>query len=113
MVELCETIREVAAPRPAKSDNPPLPKPKMFAHISERELLSHGVPPQWLPDIRRVAGEDTLLDLTQYLSGNAAEALLDLAVGASPKHHPIPDAGGDPFLHPDGQRDITDNIPKD
>ena len=45
-----------------------------------------------------------MLDLAEHLPAEAAEALLELAVGRTPQPSlPVP-AGGDPFSHPDALR---------
>ena len=52
----------------------------------------------------RLATEDTLLALADHLPAEAAEALLNLATGGTPRI-PAPVAAGlDPFEHPDAQR---------
>ena len=58
------------------------PKPALFADVEEEELLRYGIPPAWLADVFK-ADEDTLLELADHLPAEAAEALLDLAVGAN------------------------------
>jgi superfamily I DNA/RNA helicase len=75
----------------------------LFAGVSEDELLEYGVPAEWLADVRR-ADEDTLLELTDHLPSEAAEALLDLATGVSPRVAKPVTVGVDPFAHPDAQR---------
>ena len=52
----------------------------------------------------READEDALLELALHLPGEAAEALLSLAVGETPEVAPAVVAGADPFDHPDAQR---------
>jgi superfamily I DNA/RNA helicase len=75
----------------------------LFAHLPEDKLLSYGVPVEWLADVR-IANEDTLLELAGHLPSEAAEALLNLATGATPEiAKPLP-VGTDPFAHPDAQR---------
>lgn len=70
--------------------------------VDEEELLSYGVPVEWLADVRG-ATEDTILDVVDHLPAEAAEAVLDLAVGETPQ--PITaNTDNDPFEHPDAQR---------
>ena len=59
-------------------------KPPLFAHIPDEQLLGYGVPAEWLADVR-VANEDSVLDLADHLPAEAAEALLELAVGKTPQ----------------------------
>lgn len=77
------------------------PKALLFGGLSDKELLSYGVPPEWLADVRQV-DEDSLLVLADHLPAEAAEALLELATGGMPK--PLIQPGADPFSHPDAQR---------
>lgn len=79
------------------------PKPLLFEGLTELELLGYGVPKEWLQDIR-AANEDTLLDLADHLPAEAAEALLELATGGTPRSAPVAEQGADPFAHPDAQR---------
>jgi len=75
----------------------------LFKDTHDDELLSYGVPEEWLADVR-LTNEDSILDLADHLPQEAAEALLDLAVGVKPKIN-TPDAtNDDPFEHPDAQR---------
>jgi superfamily I DNA/RNA helicase len=74
-----------------------------FAHISDSELLSYGVPPAWLEEVR-LANEDTILAVAAHLPAEAADAVLELAVGAKPKPAIKLPAGANPFEHPDAQR---------
>ena len=103
LVEVRETIQEVLIPRYVDVEEVRPPKPLLFAAMPEDELLSYGVPPEWLEDVR-AADEDTILDLANHLPGEAAEALLDLAVGATPQVAAPAVVGTDPFEHPDALR---------
>ena len=78
-------------------------KPPLFAQRSDDELLGYGVPTEWLADVR-LADEDGLLALADHLPSEAAEALLELATGGTPKVAQAALAGADPFSHPDAQR---------
>lgn len=107
-VEVRETVQEIVIPKYVEVEQPPVtkvaaPKPPLFAGISEGELLGYGVPAEWLADVRR-ANEDTLLELADHLPSEAAEALLDLATGVTPKIAQPVAVGADPFAHPDAQR---------
>ena len=89
---------EQAQPAPAKA------KPRrLFDHVKDEELLSYGVPPEWLTDVRQ-ATEDSLLDLTDRLPSEASEALLQLATGGTPQPAAPAPKDADPFAHPDAQR---------
>ncbi len=102
-VEIREMVREIEIPRYVHVDQPAPPKPLLFAHLSEDDLLGYGVPKEWLADVL-AANEDTLLEVAEHLPHEAGEALLQLAMGNKPvAPEPIP-AGTDPFAHPDAQR---------
>ncbi|MFN8472489.1 MAG: 3'-5' exonuclease [Anaerolineae bacterium] len=101
LVEIRETVQEVVIPRFVEAPKPA--KPPLFARLSDDELLGYGVPPEWLADVRQ-ADEDSILTVADHLPAEAAEALLDLAVGAKPKQLPPVAVPANPFNHPDAQR---------
>jgi mRNA-degrading endonuclease RelE of RelBE toxin-antitoxin system len=103
LVEIRETVREVVVPVYVHTEPPSAAKPHLFAEISDDQLLSYGVPPEWLGDVRQ-ANEDSLLTLADRLPGEAAEALLELATGGKPRVPQIVTATTSPFEHPDAQR---------
>lgn len=76
-VVIRETVLEIAV---RKAVEAVAQKPKLFADRSDAQLLSYGVPQEWLADVRQ-ASEDTLLDIAAYLPAEAAEALLQAATG--------------------------------
>ena len=81
----------------------PKAKPLLFEGRSADELLSYGVPVEWLDDVM-LADEDSVLGLAGHLPAEAAEALLELAVGRTPVMPEVAISGADPFSHPDAQR---------
>ena len=104
LVEVRETVREITVPLYVAEERPARPKPPLFAHISEDDLLGYGVPAEWLEDVQG-ADEDALLVLADHLPGEAAEALLELATGGKPRVVAgSVDALRDPFEHPDALR---------
>jgi mRNA-degrading endonuclease RelE of RelBE toxin-antitoxin system len=100
LVEIRETVQEIMVPKYVEVAKP---KPLPFAHIPDSELLGYGVPPAWLQEIKG-ADEDTILTIATHLPAEAAEAVLDLAVGVKPKPAVKLAAGVNPFEHPDAQR---------
>ncbi len=82
LVEIRERVQEITIPKYVEPQ--PAPMPPLFASLPDSELLSYGVPAEWLSDVR-TANEETLLDLADHLPKEAAEALLDLATGAAPQ----------------------------
>lgn len=103
LVEIRETVQEIVIPKYVEVEKYVAPKPRLFAHVAKEELLSYGVPVEWLPDVQQ-ADEDSLLDLADHLPAEASEALLELATGGKPQiYHPVV-PGADPFAHPDAQR---------
>ena len=102
LVEVKETVKEVVVPIYVETEQEAPAKPLLFAETPEEDLLKYGVPPEWLDDVRN-ANEDSLLDLSEHLPDEAAEALLQIAVGETPK--PVaPVVTKDPFEHPDAKR---------
>ena len=106
-VEIRERIEEVVVPKYVEESPevpaPLPPKPLLFSKILDDELLSYGVPPDWLAIVRD-ADEDTLLEIVDHLPREAAEALLELATGGKPKPATPAQPGADPFEHPDAMR---------
>lgn len=103
LVEVRETIEEIIVPKYVDEERPAQPKPLLFDGFSDEELLKFGVPGEWLDDVRR-ADEDSVLDLADHLPSEAAEALLDIATGATPVIQQPLAADMDPFAHPDAER---------
>ncbi len=102
LVEVRETFEEIRVPVYVEVKEPTRARPSLFAELGDDELLSYGVPVEWMEDVRR-ADEDELLTLADHLPEEAAEALLELATGGRPQMSvAVPDV--DPFEHPDAQR---------
>jgi mRNA-degrading endonuclease RelE of RelBE toxin-antitoxin system len=107
IVEVRERVQEIIIRKPVEVAEPvrkvhPVQQP-LFPGITGEELLSYGVPMDWIDDAK-AATEDTIFDIAEHLPREAAEALLDLAVGAKPQI-PVPaPATASPFEHPDAQR---------
>ncbi|WP_375208154.1 3'-5' exonuclease [Hyphococcus sp.] len=112
IVEVRERVEEIAVPVYAEPKPQPQPAaaeatapflPPLFLQLSKDDLLSVGVPEDWVDDVRN-ASEDSFFDLTDHIPAEAAEALLDyVSTGVLHK----PDAGlpgASPFDHPDAQR---------
>ena len=135
IVEIREMVREIEIPRYIDIESPAAAVAndarKIFIDVPDDELLGYGVPVEWLADVK-AATEDSLLDLSDHLPAEAAEALLELATGGPPiqpaadvfreapalqsvqvewSAEPVsPDQQApitrheDPFAHPDAQR---------
>ncbi|ODA33119.1 3'-5' exonuclease [Planctopirus hydrillae] len=103
-VEVRESIQEIVVPKYVETETrvPVRTLPALFANRPDSELLSYGIPLEWLDEVR-LATDETLLSLTMHLPAEAAEALLELATGGKPRI-PEPVAGISPFEHPDAQR---------
>ena len=103
IVEIHETVREVEVPVYVEAERRAPPKPRPAAGMPDDQLLSYGVPVEWLHSVRD-ADEDGLLDIASHLPEEAGEALLQIAAGGTPQPAlPVP-AGSDPFDHPDAMR---------
>jgi len=103
LVEIRETVQEILVPKYVEVAEQFSAKPLLFTHVSDETLLSYGVPPEWLTDVRE-ANEDSLLSLADHLPSEAAEALLELATGGKPALASAQPLAADPFAHPDAQR---------
>ena len=103
LVEIRETVQEITVPTyvPVEAVTPQ--KPLLFDGVAEDVLLSYGVPQDWVADVQK-ADEDSLLQLTDYLPSEAAEALLELATGGQPQILTAAHTATNPFDHPDAQR---------
>lgn len=110
LVEVRERIEEIAVFKPVEIISEPAPAntpkkqtPKLFDNLTKMELMSFGVPEEWVNDVRSLT-EDTLLEVIGHLPQEAQEALLKLAVGEKPEPQPMIPPETDPFNHPDAQR---------
>jgi hypothetical protein len=101
LVEIRETVQEIVVPVYVQEEAPASPRPPLFSDTTDDALLSYGVPAEWLDDVR-AADEDSLLFLAERLPAEAAEALLELATGGTPRMARAPAAT--PFDHPDARR---------
>ncbi|MDR1921054.1 MAG: AAA family ATPase [Candidatus Adiutrix sp.] len=107
LIELREVLREIA--RPVFTTPPQAGQPPLFSHLSDETLLRYGLPTEWLPEVQALTSHDQLLELAGHLPAEAAEALLDLAIGRTPTIGAAliqPDAGlpASAFDHPDALR---------
>jgi mRNA-degrading endonuclease RelE of RelBE toxin-antitoxin system len=105
-VEVRERVDEILVHKAVPTREPAVPpggKPLLFSHMSDEDLLGWGVPTEWLAEVR-LADEDSLLTLADRLPAEAAEALIELATGGTPRRPQTATAGADPFAHPDAQR---------
>ncbi len=78
--------------------------PPVFEGVPAEQLLSYGVPEEWIDDVAAVT-DSGLLELLEHLPSEAAEALLELAAGGTPEVAKVETTGlDDGFQHPDAQR---------
>lgn len=103
LVEIRETVKEIAIPKYVEVEQPVPSKPLLFAGVPEEILLSYGVPIEWLDDVHN-ATEESLFELSDHLPREAAEALLELATGGKPQVPQVAAAETNPFEHPDALR---------
>jgi len=103
IVEVRETVQEIVVPTYVQAEQPVQAKPLLFEGVAEDVLLGYGVPQDWIEDVLS-SNEDSLLQITDHLPGEAAEALLELATGGQPQVTPVVSKSVDPFDHPDAQR---------
>lgn len=103
IVEIHETVREIEVPVYVEAERQAPPKPRPIAGMPDDQLLSYGIPIEWLDSVRQ-ADEDDLLDIAIHLPEEAGEALLQIAAGGTPQPSLPISGGGDPFDHPDAMR---------
>ncbi|GAB3679030.1 3'-5' exonuclease [Salinisphaera aquimarina] len=103
IVEVRETVEEVTIPTYVEANESLAAHVPLFAAVADEALLDYGIPADWLSGVREVRDEDDLFDLADHLPGEAAEALLELAVGGTPAPRAKVNLD-DPFDHPDAQR---------
>ena len=108
LVEIREMIKEIIVPvyvqaEIAVSSEPPPETEPLFAERSDDELLGYGVPAEWLNDVKNATLE-TLLVVADHLPAEAAEALMELATGGTPRLPQPPATSATPFDHPDALR---------
>lgn len=105
LVEIRETIQEIVIPIyvEAATPQPAANQKLLFTHLSDDDLLTFGIPSEWLSDVRS-ATEDSLFALADHLPAEAAEALLELATGGKPRVPQPAAATANPFEHPDALR---------
>ena len=102
LVEIRETVKEILVPTYVQA-TPAAEKKALFAETADEDLLSYGVPAEWLSEVKK-ATENTILEVVTHLPAEAAEALLELATGGKPRVPQPAVATADPFDHPDAQR---------
>ena len=103
LVEFREKVTEILIPVYKPTEVAPTRKPLLFENTTDEELLSYGVPLDWIADVKK-ANEDSLLLLADRLPAEAAEALIELATGGKPRVIQPATPVTNPFDHPDAQR---------
>lgn len=101
LVEIRETVKEIVVPVYVEEKQVASLRQPVLDGFTEEQLLDFGVPLEWVSDVR-AADEDQLLQLTDHLPSEAAEAVLELATGGRPRV--VSAETTDPFEHPDAQR---------
>jgi len=79
-LQVVEIVDVPAAPR-APTPAPAAAPPALLAAHDDAYLLSLGVPPDWLPTLRKVVNDDQLLDVVGHLPDDVADRLLRVAGG--------------------------------
>lgn len=116
IVEVRERVEEIAAtphPQGAFDFGVPVEVPitgvsgeaaaPLFAQLDRDDLLSVGVPEDWIADVQ-AADDDGFLALTDHLPVEAAEALLEYVSSGILNRCVAPEPGASPFAHPDTLR---------
>jgi len=100
LVEVRETVLEIAVPKYVETA---AEETTLFGRCSDADLLSWGVPLDWIADVRG-ATEDTLLAIAVHLPAEASEALLEVATGGWPMPAAATSVLVGAFSHPDAKR---------
>ena len=113
IVEVRELVEDVTITRPVIQDEIPQALPAIFHDLDKHQLLSIGVPEDWLEDVLS-ADEETFFYVADHLPQEAAEILLDVAGGdvsfiqavqkLKASREETSEALDDGFAHPDAQR---------
>lgn len=103
LVEIRERVEEIRVPYLVHTQTASPPKPLLFEALGDDELLTYGVPSEWLEDVK-ASDEDSILELADHLPAEAAEALIEIAVGGEPRVSAPIVLPSNPFDHPDAQR---------
>jgi len=104
LVEVREMVKEIIVPKYIEEEIEKEKEVKLiFSDYSTEELLEYGVPNEWINDVKQ-ATELTLLALIDHLPSEAAESLLEIATGGTPKKPQSVDVTENPFDHPDALR---------
>ncbi|WP_441290271.1 3'-5' exonuclease [Sorangium sp. KYC3313] len=104
LVEIRDAVTdEIPVPSYEAIATPKTGKRPLFASVADEDLLSYGVPAEWLADVKAATGA-TLFGVADHLPAEAAEALLELATGGKPRAAPSPASAVNPFEHPDALR---------
>jgi UvrD-like helicase family protein len=109
IVEVRERVEEIAPPTVAgplvvpEIEVAPAEAPPLFQALTPNDLLTIGVPSDWIEDVRQ-ASEDRFFEIASHLPAESAEALLEYAA-TGVLHRPAPPPiHVDPFAHPDTLR---------
>lgn len=84
LVEIRETVEEIRVPRFVEATQPVVAARRLFDGVSNEDLFGFGVPKDWIDTVRS-ATEDSILAIADHLPSEAAEALLELATGGTPR----------------------------
>jgi superfamily I DNA/RNA helicase len=106
LVKVERTVEEIVERRVQVVDE----APPLMDRFDDDYLLALGLPPEWLPALRNVRSEDSLLRLLTQLPSDVAERLLDLHDG-KPVPVPAVSPSQSGWSHPDTARHfhVTDD----
>ena len=107
IVQLAERVELSPAPQNVPLESTEQPRatyyPGIFLKLTKDDLLSVGVPPQWVDKIHN-ASENNITDYFGKVPDEAMEALLDYHTTGELKVPEPVAPGTDPFDHPDARR---------
>jgi hypothetical protein len=107
-----QTVFDLGTPVEVKiARTPDALRAPLFAQLDRDDLLSVGVPEDWVGDVQG-ADDDKFLALADHLPAEAAEALLEYVSSGILNRPPPAPLGANPFEHPDSLRRfrVVENI---
>ena len=113
IVEVRELVEDIRIKQPALVDEETQPSQSIFEGLNNNQLLSIGVPEDWLEDILN-ADEETFLNIAEHLPQEASEILLEVGTGnisfekavklTRTNTEQINETNGNGFAHPAAER---------
>ena len=89
LVEIPETVASGEAPKRQTEARCAAQSQARKLGLDEAALLSFGIPEAWINAVLEAGDEDALMEVAEHLPPEAAEAVLNIAIGKRPDPRPI------------------------